>query len=502
MKLYSLLVCIFLYTSTCLAQSKDEFRQNARQEKNAVLESILAQNDPPKLKTTSSVGERLIGIASYSRAHDSLGALYFKLVGTSELVYSGNRGSHFDLNFMRYSGSYYFYWDQGYGFGYVSGDKPVNYSKNNKPSVSPDFIKSITPDYTGPTSTPATSPLSIDSIHYDYNVDGNVLMCYDTCLEACPRGIWTVFNEYNADGNISNMSMLPHDSTYIEPRHRNFFYYADGNLAYDSTTAYSSGIPRATDKITYQYNAVGNVSYMEHFMYSYGSVTGYLSYVFSYYSPGKIKTLTFTQLGAWGDTFVVNDTFGWSPDGRFINYYRTDDEFNVIGAYRVVEKTINTAIQMPDSMVYYREDMLTGARRRYAAFVYDYDVMSYPVRERYYGDYNSATGNFDSLYNDIYYYYETYDNTSVSPTPTNNSLKLCPNPVNNFVTLSFEGQQGGTQLRISVINMLGQTLLSRSVNWSGSSEKIDLQILPPGVYSFVVENTSTHLIYRQQILKQ
>lgn len=502
MKLYSLLVCVFFYTSACFAQSKEDFRQKATQEKNAVLQLILAQNDAPKLKTTSSVGERLIGTASYTRARDSSGMLYFKLIGTAELGYSGNRGSHFDLNFMQYDGSYYFYWDQGYGFGYVRGDMPVNYSKNNKPSVSPDFVKSTTPYYTGPTSTPPTSPLCIDSIHYDYNGDGNVLVCYDTCLEACPGGIWTVFNEYNADGNILNMSMLPHYSTYTEPRQRNFFYYADGNLAYDSTTAYSSGVPRATDKITYQYNADGNVSYMEHFMYSSGSVSGYSSYMFSYYSPGKIKALIFTRLGGWGDTFVTNDSFGWSPDGRFINYYRTDYVPDIMGAYRVMEKSVIPAIQMPDSMVYYLQDRVTGARYRSSAFVYDYDAMSYPIRNRYYGSYNSSTGNFDSLYDDVYYYYETYDNTAVNGIVKSCNVKIAPNPTADLITVSFDGVAVGSEEDVRITDIMGRTVYSKRINWNGVPEKIDLRSLATGVYSFMAEDVSSCTAYRQQILKQ
>lgn len=79
-----------------------------------------------------------------------------------------------------------------------------------------------------------------------------------------------------------------------------------------------------------------------------------------------------------------------------------------------------------------------------------------------------------------------------------NNLKLYPNPTNNFITVETTGDV--EMNKISVVNILGQEVLSQDLN-KEKSIKLDVTRLPSGMYTVKIDSNKGTLIKKFQVIK-
>jgi len=83
---------------------------------------------------------------------------------------------------------------------------------------------------------------------------------------------------------------------------------------------------------------------------------------------------------------------------------------------------------------------------------------------------------------------------------TNGSLKIFPNPVNDFLMVRFENPVS-SDVNIRIINMMRQEYSIHQVNYTGTNEfKIDVGNLKPGVYTMIA--TSANDTYSGKLVKR
>lgn len=81
------------------------------------------------------------------------------------------------------------------------------------------------------------------------------------------------------------------------------------------------------------------------------------------------------------------------------------------------------------------------------------------------------------------------------------NINTYPNPTDGIVTFSLPEQIQGSLLKLSLLDLSGRYIL-RLVDLPQTTNKtsIDLSYLEPGVYTYILLNTTSDRVYRGQII--
>ena len=497
--LFLLMLCI-LNVSHARVKGESK-RQLALQNKELLIRKIAGNGAlQPRTKnktTTTQVAERLVAQSHYTYVSDTLGATIWGLSDSSNYIYSGERSSYFNYNYMAYYNTYEISGVQYFGFGTRIGVQ----DHNDRPDMLSDTSMTWQFD-------PITNLFGLfESRFSSYDTISNITDYSDFFTSTIFSGERYI-NSFLSSGDINtSLAFRENISGGWDTTEFRDFVYSSGNLVMDSTRSYvgvGSWLPEY--KYLYNYDSYGNITVVKFYTYNTSTFAWELSnqYDMSYYTSNKLRTIYSYQAGISSLDLMSVDSFGWTGTQYFVTY--TDSKEYTAGTllqHTLTVKHLSATDSLPDTVYQTYFDPTTGLTDAQFRTEYSYDSYSEPILGVCYL-YDNATMAYDSLMNVSHYYYETYlrhtDGIASITPQSDNGLRVYPNPANSDIYISLPELIVGSPVQIRVINLLGQAVVTEAFAWTHDKEKISLDSIPPGTYWVVVQGGNK--TYRQQVVKR
>jgi hypothetical protein len=210
----------------------------------------------------------------------------------------------------------------------------------------------------------------------------------------------------------------------------------------------------------------------------------------SYNGSGLIEKIRSVQYAEDGTMMEqTTDSVGYSGMLPFYTYFQEE----IISDDAVFSKRLIKYIgsnNLPDSAKWF-----IGAGSSTVTYIYEYDINDNPI--------STVTTNLGTPYGLRYrFYYETYDdgnNVGIKETRANNNFNLYPNPFNNKINIDWKN--AATKAKISLINIIGQTVLTLNKSLSNGNNVIDLPVSVLGDYILMIQDEKGN-IYNQKLTKK
>ena len=395
--------------------------------------------------------------------------------------YSGTHGSRFDANNLTF----------GYNQNFQSDYLPLS----NFSMVSPLSMN-----------------LLADSINYYeqdtlsniqkafYRSDNKVDSFYSIDMSSTPNiDIEKTIHHFNSQGFLNTITLLDNYNNYPSfdaESQQNFSYNtAQTKLINDTTFDISGGTSDFSGTNKYHYNAQNNIDSITYSLFDGTSVTPYQLSHIEYTTDNKIQKVTTFYYSADTVAITIKDSFAYAGNQPYFTLY---DEYYYGGfdssGNRII-RTIGTN-GMPDSaQTYYTE---SGAWTEDTYIKYSYNSYNNPTKI-------VAHVNEDSSFaGQINFYYETYDD-GVSPPASINDIKgnkdfsIYPNPFDNKINIQWKGAKAN-QTKISLVNVLGQTVYNAAQNLNIGTNTLDIPNLTKGNYILLIQDEKGN-IWKSQLVK-
>jgi hypothetical protein len=405
-------------------------------------------------------------------------------------TYSGNRSSRFDFNDMQYHFANYFL------FMYSPENAPNTYNEPYYPQ-NPDVLFDSCTYFGGNINGQGL-------LIATYDANNNLTQYYNPyqqdSLDYSVTDEKTI-NTYDANQNLTSSLYINWANAAWDTSYKRTITYNSNIVATDSLSKYINGawVPQFSWSYTYDNN--GNLTNATSSPLSSTSL-GALQYRFFYNADNTLqKDSIFTYGGPniWIIEFA--DSMGYTPGVNFITYesslwYPT----NGIQFDSVIHKDHITG-GLPDT-VYDVEWNSSHVISNGIATVYTYDSYNNPlVGNRY--QYGILSGSYDStVFSIARYYYQQFTTAVKNVAAPTANITIYPNPATNEINIAQTGIQQGTHTYITLINALGQTVLSETLPSMSSTEALSVAGIAPGNYWVVVQDPSGNILGRKQIIKE
>jgi hypothetical protein len=341
---------------------------------------------------------------------------------------------------------------------------------------------------------------AINRIWYAHHASDNKVdsFFYQT-LPAVNDNALKIKYTYNNQGLL--IEMVDFSNYYNPPAFDTFqvakyFYNAAGTqLQADTLYQDINGILQPYQSDSYHYNMQNLIDSIN--SYSLGVTILYSRSLttFKYSSDTLLKNINVFNYGATNTLAnVETDTFGYAGTGGYYSYYNsvivdlTDSSMEETK----IEKTFGTN-NLPDSVK-------IQAYNQYGIYEdifykYSYNNYNNPVTiigTDMMGTYHS------SLYN---FYYETFDDaaTAINNIKNNKDFSIYPNPFDNKLNIDWKGAKAN-QTKITLVNVLGQTVYSSNQNLITGTNSISIPNLIKGNYVLLIQDAKGDT-WKSQLVK-
>ena len=430
-------------------------------------------------QTTASrptgTNERVIAESAYRHLNQ------LELRDTTRYFYSGSKGAPYNFNSLDYSSEYNIMYGQSY----------LVFNDDYKPGVQMDSLLHYDALYG------LTAPDKKVKVVYD--ADGDILDYKMEIYDSTTFSYGHHFsNTYNALGRLRESLQLNYTGTQWDSTNRKYFgYNAQGLLITDSLFVYNSSgwQPRYREQITY--NVGGQVTEVskEIWVVTDNAWKDWEKHQLSYYSDGKIKTLTTS--GYVGTAFlpIYKDSLTYAPGcdfflTRHISITLTGTTLEPVTRYT---RHLN-AQQLPDTAVVLSTN--SGAWSVDKKYLLSYNANKNPVRKI------TQNGDGENLLTE-HYYYELYDDpTSVDILARAKNMRVYPNPALSELCMEWSSARQDQRVSVVLYNLTGQIAYRSDQLWKGNVQCVNVAGLRPGLYHLSVRDAQGGLLHTQRILKQ
>jgi len=347
-----------------------------------------------------------------------------------------------------------------------------------------------------------------------YDSNNNVISCNDSDDNPGSFQWDSVINVYGADGNIASSLDLQwsgfawDSNTYIY-----YFYNTTGLLVKDSTVTYTgSWVPQYRD--AYYYNSHGYVIHVDDSAYSSGVWADEAHINFSYNSEDELRFDTVYENTGTSWASVENDTFGYVPGANYWTSLYSRIIFGTNWQIAVETKHVNSSF-MPDSLSIWETASPSMNPNAYAnhllyaeKFAFTYDGYNNPTVDMQYHytvtDTIAGTGYYDTTADETdYFYYQNYIAAAVTkvnvPTP---NVTIYPNPAGNTLNVTIADITNSANTTLRLENMMGQTVMSKTLPWTVATQSLSLSGIAPGMYVLQVQDDKGNMISTKKVIKQ
>ena len=465
-------------------------------------------------KTTSILAERVIAYSEYDYYGPDSFLYALGRIDTTALKYNGSKGSQFNFNAMFYELPSNLYGDGYYENAFGTGLITAPGNPNFVPGVLCDTVRDWSSTFPDTSGRYIYMYAYADSSYVSYDSRGNILLLNDQ-LYPDLSGLDDIYwNTYDASNNNITTLHVQYDPTipaYDTLDYTIHIFNTSGKLIEDSTSEYGGSGFYPSDRWIYTYNSSGYLSYAQFYYDSSGIWQEEQRSIIAYNSDNSIHTDSLSSFtgGVW--SAQATSTFGYTAG---ISYYTYFSSYNYEdgGNFENLEFTKHISAGLPDtvfqsnhSSVAFAPSYLYSASKT----VYVYDTYKNPVTATTYNfaitDSAAGTGTYDSSPDDIiHYYYEPYYTTAAVqqiPVPKE-QVVIYPNPAGNQLFISRPGAAKGEFTSVSIINSLGQTVMTENLSWNTETESIQLTGIAPGAYLVHITNRNGSTISDQKIIKQ
>jgi hypothetical protein len=380
---------------------------------------------------------------------------------STTFTYSGLRGSKFDFN------------------GFLYETVLENAIEPNVFSLLADSVSSYSQD-------------TLKYIDYAYyrpdNKTDSLFSIFDSDVYSIDST--KMINVYNGNG-VAEFTYYFHYDPVTSDTNAIFRYNYDGSQRRLTDTVWGkeSGVWFLGTVTQYHYHASGQADTIT----SWGNITGTLTMtgqrVYTYYPDGKLRTFLGTNYPASGFFSSQQDTFGYTPGIEYCTRSQTIRTYDFGSgpevSYRRLERYPGVNGN-PDSTKYLKKNSLNASWTLQSVYRYTYNTFDNPEEILIYNSSNTS-GAPDSRYR---FYYELYDDgLSVEELNTAPVINLFPNPCTNDLFISVATKAKSEKYKISILNSLGQEVLSSERETNGKSVlRVETSTLISGIYFVIIRN--------------
>jgi len=471
-------------------------------------DALFAQKNSAE-RTASYPSERLIATSNYNEDYTDTPNYPAGIVDSAYYAYTGQRGSIFDANslsFMSPSANIF-----------ATGNSINNYLSGTTLQFTPNVnTASVLADTTllwnsNNTNTSGNNYFDYNEyVHDIYDANNNVISCTDSNDNTNAFQWDSVINVYGSDGNIASSLDLQWSGFAWDSNTYVFFYYnTAGELVKDSTATYT-GTWGPTNLDAYYYNSHGYVIHVDDSAYNTGAWVDQVHVNFGYNSENELKfdTVSVNTGSAWINYEI--DTFGYVTGADYWTALYSNFAYGAQWETEIETKHVNSSF-MPDSF----SVMVTGSNSSYTnnyvyaeKVAYNYDSYNNPTTDRQYyytvTDMTVGTGYYDTTADEIdHYYYQNYIAAAVAkvnaPTPT---VTVYPNPASNILNVTITDITSGANTSLRLTNIIGQTVISKTLPWTAATQSLPLTGIAPGIYILQVQDDKGNTLSTQKVIKQ
>ncbi len=465
----------------------------------------------PAAKTSASLQERLIAFSVYDYYLPDTINYPLGKTDTGILKYSNGRGSKFNYYNMGYDFPANFYNDGSIISQFNGGFRSTYADPNYRPGVLCDSFRGW-----GARIATYSIPMYVygytDSEYVVYDAHNNVVTYNDQTFPDVPGidDIW--HNTWDANNNnITSLEVQYNPGIPVyDTIGLSVHVFSGGKLIEDSLN-YGCGTYGPIEKWLYSYNLAGNLTHASFYTDSSGIWIEKQQYFITYNIDNTLKTDSETVIysGVWLPN--LSQSFTYTPG---VSYYTSSTLNSYSAGYSVGQKIVSTkhigTLGLPDTLYQYTYFDPTGTAMKLTyqdKSAFTYDTYKNPKVEYTYhynitdsvtgaGYYDAAPENF------IYYFYETYLSTGIEAPGSSDKITLFPNPSSNTVTISWPGVHPGSNTKIGISNVAGQTVFTENRVWNGETTTISLSGLSEGIYILRIEDRDNHVVFGRKIMKR
>lgn len=414
----------------------------------------------------------------------------FNVDDSVRYIYSGDRGSTFDLNGMKFNFPITPY-------DYDGPMANISYYIPRTMNILCDTAYAWTQDH----STGVYSASRTNYAHYDAN--NNLLSFYNIYNDTTYTPDLRYENTFDASNKIiANISFGRSGTGWDTSAARYFIYNSSGQLMQDSMLAYASGVWYPQTKYIYNYDGSGKPIVINAFEWDTASSKWFNNsiYMLTYYSTGQLQSVFTSEDTGTGMHPAYLDSMGYASGYNYFNYYQ---EYSLTDTGRTVTATIQKYIGtagVPDSvhtseLIYFFTSGGIFSQTLYFNDYYYYNTYNDPVAWVQYLDMGSGS----QLNAQENFFYESL--TGVTDVPTQSDIVVYPNPANDIVNLKLSNTVIGKNITINITNTIGQTVKTQNAI-ARSSMQVSVSDLVPGTYLMYIKETNGSLWRVQKIVKQ
>jgi hypothetical protein len=295
------------------------------------------------------------------------------------------------------------------------------------------------------------------------------------------------YHQFNNLGYLSQITISDstETSTSFEISSISKFFYnnAQNQLLSDTTYLMDNGNLMPFVAQSYHYNTQNQLDSIS-LCFNNGASFSLYGETYIIYTNGnlieKINTVYYDNMGAITNTDI--DSFGYTGALPFYTLRQTTEVDNVNSeqyASRIVKHLGSN--NLPDSTSFLFDDG-TGNWELDMTIKYQYNSFNNPtaLMAKY------EDGSFGGGFN---FYYETYDdgnNVGIKEVASNKNYTVYPNPFDNKINIDW--RNATTNVKISLINILGQTIYSVDKHLISGNNPIELPVLIKGNYLLTIQD--------------
>jgi len=301
--------------------------------------------------------------------------------------------------------------------------------------------------------------------------------------DATNRPITYYFSSYS--------SATPADTTNI----LHFFYNASGKIEMDSSWIKDNGGWEFESTTQYHYsNGIRMVD--SQFSMSSSVLSPKRVTTYAYYPDGKLETMKSVAYDQGSPIQIIHDSLGYISNVPYATFWENKSISPSTGnssSRRIKIFYPNASTNLPDSA---RWIIYSTSSQSEKIYRYEYNSFQNPEKITVY----NSTSPTSNPYNILRFYYETFDDgVSVKEIVKENDVQVYPNPFNKVISVSTKGPSILTNL--SLINISGQKVFSKSLNWQQGSYSLNVPNLIPGVYTLLLQDARGN-IYTKRVVNK
>ncbi|HVW99072.1 MAG TPA: T9SS type A sorting domain-containing protein [Candidatus Babeliaceae bacterium] len=492
---------LFYYSLSALAQDETATYQLVLQSNAYFMHAIEIQQQAKlnalkgKADKTTGATERLLAM-SYYNFPDVPGPP----MDSSYYTYSSNRGSTFDFNSMTYilpSLSYFDLFQLNYPITPININSIGFYfypDNNNAPGVLYDSAFEYNA-VEGDTAMLSLMTYDANNNVIDFDLRYRQTQGYNISYDK-------IINVYDANQNIVSSLALSWISDEWDTTAKRQLTYNDNIIIADTLSLFSGGgwVPQYAS--TYIYDSATNLTNITEYKDSAGSWHGLMQFIITYYPDNMPKHDSMSGFvnGIWLP--IATDSLGYTPNVSYITYekqmiYSTGESGLPLDSAEMLKHITNG---LPDTVFFKKYHPSNGQIQAASKTIFTYDSSGNPL-EAYIHYYNDNA--YDTAPDFGYHYYYHLLNTAV-----NNLIKqqmnivIYPNPAINKINIAQTGIRNGTHIYITLVNALGQTILTENFPFISSVETISVADLSIGNYWLVIQDNNGNVLDAEQVVKE